>query len=145
MSYEPADVIEVRAWGRRVGAVARNPATGWYSFAYAPEWVGGGIELAPLHMALREQPYEFPQLRRETFYGLAPLLADALPDKFGNALVDVWMAEQGVAGIDITPLDRLAYAADRAMELSSSGRPLGTRPANHPAWCSWPTWCWRRA
>ena len=115
MSYEPAEVIEVRAWGRRVGAVALNPATGWYSFAYAPDWVAGGIELAPLHMGLRAQPYEFPQLRRETFYGLAPLLADSLPDKFGNALVDAWMAEQGVASSDITPLDRLAYAADRAM------------------------------
>jgi serine/threonine-protein kinase HipA len=115
VSYEPAEVIEVLAWGRRVGAVALNPATGWYSFAYAKEWVAGGLELAPLHMALREQPYEFPQLRRETFYGLAPLLADSLPDKFGNALVDAWMADQGVAAGDITPLDRLAYAADRAM------------------------------
>jgi serine/threonine-protein kinase HipA len=115
MSYEPAEVIEVRAWGRRVGAVALNPATGWYSFAYAEDWVAGGIELAPLHMGLREQPYEFPQLRRDTFYGLAPLLADSLPDKFGNALVDAWMSEQGVAPGDITPLDRLAYAADRAM------------------------------
>ena len=60
VSYEPAEVIEVLAWGRRVGAVALNPATGWYPFAYAQEWVAGGIELAPLHMALREQPYEFP-------------------------------------------------------------------------------------
>jgi serine/threonine-protein kinase HipA len=77
MSYEPAVVIEVLAWGRRVGAVALNPATGWYSFAYTPEWVDGGIELAPLHMGLRLAPYEFPQLRRETFYGLPPLLADS--------------------------------------------------------------------
>ncbi len=115
MSYQPTDVIEVLAWGRRVGAVALDPDTGWYAFAYTKEWVDSGIELAPLHMPLREQTYEFPQLRRETFYGLPPLLADALPDKFGNALVDAWMAEQGVAPADITPLDRLAYAADRAM------------------------------
>ncbi len=115
MSYEPTDVIEVLAWGQRVGAVALNPATGWYSFAYSPEWVEGGIELAPLHMGLRTAPYEFPQLRRETFYGLPPLLADSLPDKFGNALVDRWMAEQGVPPGAITPLDRLAYAADRAL------------------------------
>ncbi len=115
MSYEPATAIEVLAWGRRVGAVGLDPATGWYAFAYAPEWVASGLELAPLHMPLRTEPYEFPQLRRETFYGLAPLIADSLPDKFGNALVDAWMAEQGIAGTDITPLDRLAYAADRAM------------------------------
>ncbi len=115
MSYRPVDVIEVRAWGRRVGAVALDPDTGWYGFAYSKEWIAGGIDLAPLHMPLGEQTYEFPQLRRETFYGLPPLLADALPDKFGNALVDAWMAEQGVAPTDITPLDRLAYAAERAM------------------------------
>jgi serine/threonine-protein kinase HipA len=115
VTYQSADVIEVLAWGHRVGAVALNPGSGWYSFAYAPEWVEGGVELAPLHMPLRLEPYEFPQLRRETFYGLPALLADSLPDTFGNALVDAWMAEQGVLARDITPLDRLAYAADRAM------------------------------
>jgi serine/threonine-protein kinase HipA len=115
VTYEAADVIEVLAWGERVGAVALNPASGWYSFAYAPECVERGLELAPLHMALRREPYEFPQLRRETFYGLPALLADSLPDTFGNALVDAWMAEQGVVARDISPLDRLAYAADRAL------------------------------
>ena len=115
MSYQPVDVVEVLAWGRRVGAVARNPATGLYAFAYAPEWVAAGTELAPLHMPLRREPYEFPGLSRTTFYGLPPLLADSLPDAFGNALVDAWMAEHGVALAEITPLDRLAYAADRAM------------------------------
>jgi serine/threonine-protein kinase HipA len=115
MSYQPTDVIEVRAWGRQVGAVALDPGTGWYAFAYSRDWVESGLELAPLHMPLREAPYQFPQLRRETFYGLPALLADALPDVFGNALVNAWMAEQGVAAESITPLDRLAYAADRAM------------------------------
>jgi serine/threonine-protein kinase HipA len=133
VSYQPTDVIEVLAWGRRVGAVALDPATGWYAFAYTKEWVDGGIELAPLHMALREQTYEFPQLRRETFYGLPPLLADSLPDKFGNALVDAWMAEQGVAPADITPLDRLAYAAERAMGA------LEFRPAARPVASETPT------
>lgn len=115
MSYQPTDVIEVLAWGHRVGAVAQNPATGWYAFAYDSDWVAGGFELAPLHMPLRREPYEFSQLRPETFHRLPALLADALPDAFGNALVDAWMAEQGVATDQITPLDRLAYAADRAM------------------------------
>ena len=115
MSYQPVDVVEVRAWGRRVGAVALDPATGWYAFAFDRDWIEGGVELAPLHMPLRPEPYEFPRLSRQTFYGLPALLADALPDAFGNALVDAWMAEQGIAGGAITPLDRLAYAADRAM------------------------------
>ncbi|HEY3943250.1 MAG TPA: type II toxin-antitoxin system HipA family toxin [Acidimicrobiales bacterium] len=132
MSYRPADVIEVRAWGRRVGAVALNPTSGWYAFAYDRDWVRGGIELAPLFMGLREQPYEFPRLRRETFYGLPPLLADSLPDKFGNALVDAWMAEQGVRPQDITPLDRLAYAADRAMGALEFRPPARDATAERP-------------
>ncbi len=115
MTYEPVDVVEVRAWGTRVGAVALDPATGIYAFEYTPEWVARGIELAPLHMPLGRRAYEFPELSRPTFYGLPALLADALPDAFGNALVNAWMAEQGIAAGDITPLDRLAYAADRAM------------------------------
>lgn len=115
MAYTPVEVVEVLAWGERVGAVALNPSTGWYAFAYDGTWVDSGFELAPVHMPLRPQPYEFPGLRRETYYGLPPLLADALPDAFGNALVDAWMAEQGVRREQITPLDRLAYAADRAM------------------------------
>lgn len=115
MTYEPVSVVEVNLWGRRLGAVALNPSSGWYSFAFAPEWVAGGIEVAPLHMPLRTDPYEFPNLNPTTFYRLPALLADALPDAFGNALVNAWMVDQGVEAADITPLDRLAYAASRAM------------------------------
>jgi serine/threonine-protein kinase HipA len=129
VTYRPTDVIEVLAWGDRVGAVALDPETGWYAFAYAPEWVEAGIELAPLHMPLRIDPYEFPDLRPATFYRLPPMLADALPDAFGNALVNAWLAEQGVPADQITPLDRLAYAADRAMgalEFRPPARKTGT-------------------
>jgi serine/threonine-protein kinase HipA len=115
MTYQPTDLIEVHAWDTLVGAVALDPATGVYAFEYTPEWIGRGIELAPLHMPLGRRPYEFPELARATYYALPALLADALPDAFGNALVNAWMAQQGIAAGDITPLDRLAYAADRAM------------------------------
>jgi len=115
VSYQPVDVIEVFAWGRRVGAVALDPSTNVYAFEYTPEWIAGGVELAPLHMPLRSGAFEFPELSRETFLGLPAMLADALPDTFGNAVVDAWMAEQGISRDRITALDRLAYAADRAM------------------------------
>jgi serine/threonine-protein kinase HipA len=115
MTYEPVEVVEVRVWGRRVGAVALDPTSGWYAFAYDRDWQASGVELAPLHMPVREEPYQFPGLRPETFFRLPPLLADALPDTFGNALVDRWMAEQGMPPDSVTPLDRLAYAADRGM------------------------------
>jgi serine/threonine-protein kinase HipA len=118
MSYAPARAIEVRAWGKRVGAIARDPNTHAYVFAYAPEWVATGIELSPLKMPLRTEPYsrtDWPELGRTSFHGIMPLLANSLPDDFGNALVDAWMAEHGVDHDQITALDRLAYAADRAL------------------------------
>jgi serine/threonine-protein kinase HipA len=115
VSYEPTDVVEVRAWDRLVGAVAQNPDSGSYTFAYDPKWISGGVELAPLMMPLRSEPYAFPDLSERTFYGLPAMLADALPDAFGNALVNAWMSEHGVPAEAITPLDRLAYAADRAI------------------------------
>lgn len=115
MSYERVEVVEVRAWGRMVGAIAQDPVTGAYTFAFDPEWIADDVQLAPLKMPLRLEPYTFPELSEGTFYGLPALLADALPDAFGNALVNAWMAEHGVPAESITPLDRLAYAADRAL------------------------------
>jgi serine/threonine-protein kinase HipA len=131
VSYLPTDAVEVLAWGQRVGAVALDPTSGWYAFAYSPSWVDTGIELSPISMPLRAEPYEFPELSRATFYGLPALLADALPDAFGNALVNAWMAEQGVDQPSITPLDRLAYAADRtmgALEFRPPARPSEQDP-----------------
>jgi serine/threonine-protein kinase HipA len=115
VSYRPVDLVEVWAWGQRVGAVAPDPTTGVYVFAFTPEWVARDVELSPLVMPLRREPYAFPELPERTFYGLPALLADALPDAFGNALVNAWMAEQGVPLGSISPLDRLAYASDRAL------------------------------
>ncbi len=118
MTYRPVEVVEVWAWGMRVGAVARDPATGRYVFAYTPEWVRRGTDLSPIKMPNRLEPYDpvmWPELPPDAFMGLVPLVADALPDAFGNALVNAWMAEQGVAADEITPLDRLAYAADRSV------------------------------
>ena len=125
MSYTPAEVIEVSAWGRFVGAVVLDPTTGFYAFQYDDEWIASGADLAPLHLPRRAGVFEFPELSRTTFYGLPALLADALPDRFGSALVNAWMAEQGIAPERVTPLDRLAYASNRAMGALSFAPPTG--------------------
>lgn len=116
MAYRPVRAIEVRAWGRTVGALALNPASGLFAFQFSRDWAAAGPELAPLHMPLTaSKTYEFAGLSDETYRRLPPLLADSLPDKFGNALVDRWMAEQGIAVGEFSVLDRLAYAADRSI------------------------------
>lgn len=110
-------VIEVRLWDQRVGAVASDQQAGCYAFEYDPAWRRQGIELAPLTMPTdaAEPVFLFPDLPRHSFHGLPGLLADALPDAFGNALIDAWMAQHGVAPDAITALDRLAYMGRRGM------------------------------
>jgi serine/threonine-protein kinase HipA len=105
-------------WGRSVGAVALDPAIGFYAFEYQPAFVRSGIELAPLTMPLSSAaggPFVFPDLAEATYRRLPGLLADALPDDFGNALIDAWMAREGVAASQITSLDRLAYMGKRGL------------------------------
>ncbi len=110
----PVAAIEVRIWDQRVGAVALDPRLGFYAFQYAPAWQRTGIELAPLTMPLDGPDiFLFPDLPELTFLRLPGLVADALPDAFGNALIDAWMAQQGIAKNEITTLDRLAYMGKR--------------------------------
>jgi serine/threonine-protein kinase HipA len=115
MSFAPVDAVEVRLWGLRVGALAADPASGYYAFEYAPAWLRRGLEFAPLTMPLAPATYVFPGLARDTFHGLPAAIADALPDAFGNGLVEAYLARRGLDPRAITPLDRLAYQANRGM------------------------------
>lgn len=110
-------VIEVRIWGKRVGAVAPDPRLGCYVFAYDPSWRRRGIELAPITMPLADtrSTFAFPDLADPSYKRLPGLLADALPDDFGNALIDAWMTNKGIEKRAITTLDRLAYMGKRGM------------------------------
>jgi serine/threonine-protein kinase HipA len=103
--------------GKLVGALAPDPRLGYYAFAYDPAWRGLGIELAPLTMPLSDlrDTFIFPELREATFRRLPAMFADALPDDFGNALIDAWMAEHGTRKAQVTTLDRLAYMGKRGL------------------------------
>src|SRR5271155_1859511 len=109
-------VIEVRIWGARVGAVAAEDRLGAYVFEYDKNWTRKKIELAPLMMPIsqRDGRFAFPDLP-PSFHKLPGLLADALPDDFGNALIDAWMAKRGIAKSGVTTLDRLSYMGKRGM------------------------------
>lgn len=113
--YEPVDVIEVRCWGRRVGAIARDPTSGFYAFEYERKWAQSGLELAPVFMPTlaAATTFVFPTLPIETYNRLPAMIADSLPDDFGNALTTAHLASEGVRPEQITPLDRLAYLGTR--------------------------------
>ena len=115
--YKPVEAIEVRIWGQKVGAVALDPNLRFYVFEYEPNFVKTSIELAPLTMPLAKasEPFVFTDLPEQTYKRLPALLADALPDDFGNTLINGWMAAQGVERDAVTALDRLAYMGVRGM------------------------------
>ncbi len=106
---------EVWLWGTRVGAVTLPEGERFASFEYDPDFQRSGIELSPLMMPLGGRIYRFPALAPESFHGLPGLLADSLPDKYGNALIDAWLATQGRTGADFNAVERLCYTGSRGM------------------------------
>jgi len=102
-------------WGTEIGAVSWLDERQVGVFQYTPAFLDSGIQLAPLMMPLRELPYEFPALPRETFKGLPGLLADSLPDKFGNAVINAWLASTGQSVAEFNPVQRLCYIGRRGM------------------------------
>ena len=104
-------VAEVRLWGKLIGAVALGE--GVADFQYDPAFARSGIEVAPLMMPLSGRVFRFPELSAQTFHGLPGMLADSLPDKFGNALIDAWLATQGRTSLNA--VERLCYTGTRGM------------------------------
>jgi serine/threonine-protein kinase HipA len=105
----------VRLWGSEIGAVSWLPDRGVGVFQYMPEFVSSGIQLAPVMMPLSPDPYEFPGLPHDAFKGLPGMLADSLPDKFGNAVIDAWVTAQGRPAGEFNPVERLCYIGTRGM------------------------------
>jgi len=102
-------------WGSVIGAVTWLEDREVGVFQYAPNFLPSGIQLSPLMMPLGEFPYEFPALARNTFKGLPGLIADSLPDKYGNAIIDAWLASQGRTAASFHPVERLCYVGTRGM------------------------------
>lgn len=119
-------IAEVRLWGRRIGAVSMAEGRDHAAFQYDPAFAASGIQLSPLTMPLDERVYEFPALPRASFHGLPGLLADSLPDRFGNALIDAWLATQGRRPQSFSAVERLCYTGARgigALEFAPSLKP----------------------
>lgn len=105
---------DVHLWGQKVGTVLWNENRVCALFEYAPEFIRGGLEVSPLMMPLAQKVYSFPDRdAMKTFMGLPGLLAEALPDAFGRALLDNWLAAQGRQ--DANPVERLCFQGQRSM------------------------------
>lgn len=120
-------LAEVRLWGRRIGAVSLAEGETIASFQYDSAFIDSGIQVAPLMMPLSPRVHRFPDLPTGTFHGLPGLLADSLPDKFGNALIDAWLATQGRRPESFNAVERLCYTGARGMGALEFVPTLGPR------------------
>ena len=121
-------LAEVRLWGRRIGAVSLLDGESIAGFQYDPDFLSSGIQVAPLMMPLGPQVFRFPALNLQSFHGLPGLLADALPDRYGNALIDAWLAGQGRTPDSFNAVERLCYTGARGMGALEFLPALGPRP-----------------
>jgi serine/threonine-protein kinase HipA len=120
----------VRLWGTRVGAVSMPDGGAVAAFQYDRDFLDSGIEVSPLVMPLRDAPYTFGALNPESFHGLPGLLADSLPDRYGHALIDAWLAGQGRTPESFDAVERLCYIGRRgmgALEFAPSRGPSPSR------------------
>lgn len=117
------DVAEVKIWDEFVGAVRWDSSRKLGIFEYAPSFIQKGWDLSPLKMPVSKGPriYSFPELRQgrsdseDTFHGLPGLLADSLPDAYGNRLINIWLAKQGRAENSMNPVEKLCFIGRRGM------------------------------
>lgn len=113
---ETVCVAEVRLWGRTVGAVAETD-DGQVVFEYDETFRRGGLEISPPHLPLAVRgPQRFPGLERlEAFEGLPGVLADSLPDRFGNAIIRKYFTDVGRPDAAMSPIQKLLYVGSRGM------------------------------
>ena len=117
------DVAEIKIWGDLVGAVRWDTDRQLGSFQYAKNFLSKEIELSPIKMPINrgDQIYSFPELRKSknepitTFKGLPGLLADALPDRYGNQLINIWLAQNGRPPDSMNPVEQLCFIGSRGM------------------------------
>ena len=115
----------VRLWGTDIGYVTLSKNQQVAAFEYDSRFLRSGIEISPLRMILAPVVYRFPELDPKSFHGLPGMLADSLPDKFGNAVIDTWLATQGRKPESFNAIERLCYIGKRGMGA------LGFKPAKH--------------
>ncbi len=112
------DVAEIRIWDEFAGAVAWDDSTQTASFEYDAGFLTKNRDLAPLKMPISSgiRIFSFPELRgNSTFHGLPGLLADSLPDKYGNQLINTWLAEHGRPPDSMNPVEKLCFIGTRGM------------------------------
>ena len=127
------DVAEIWIWDQLAGVVLWDDTEQLGSFEFDPNFLQSGLDISPIKMPLRQgkRIYSFPELRPsrgdafDTFKGLPGLLADMLPDKYGNQLINTWLIQNGRQADSLNPVEQLCFIGKRgvgALEIRPSLR-----------------------
>ena len=109
------NVAKISLWGKYVGAISWDAGRQFASFEYSDEFLTDGYDISPVNVPRRKGIFTYPNLNNETFLTLPGFLADSLPDRFGNALIDAWLAQEGRSKEDFNPVERLCYVGSRGI------------------------------
>ncbi len=109
-----ANTVRVKMWGTTVGYLHQDD-NGMVGFQYDEEFLKSNIEISPIKMPLSTATYSFPSLREETFHGLPGMVADSLPDKFGNIVINRYLESQGRTADSLSVIEKLCYTGKRGM------------------------------
>ena len=114
------NTARIKIWNHNVGAISWIEDQNHAVFEFNQHFLESGLDISPLHMSLKEARdysaiFSFPSLNKETYLGLPGLLADSLPDRFGNSIIDSWLARNGRDKMSFSPIERLCYIGERGM------------------------------
>ena len=84
-------------------------------FQYDEDFLKSNIEISPVKMPLSAATYSFPALPEQTFHGLPGMVADSLPDKFGNIVIKRFLESLGRTADSLSVIEKLCYTGKRGM------------------------------
>ncbi len=108
------NTVRVKMWGTTVGYLHQDD-NGMVGFQYDDEFLKSNIEISPIKMPLSTATYTFPALPEQTFHGLPGMVADSLPDKFGNTVINRYLESQGRTADSLSVIEKLCYTGKRGM------------------------------
>jgi serine/threonine-protein kinase HipA len=110
--------LRVMLWGREVGRLAWDASRNRAVFEYSPDFLKGGLDIAPLAASISKQRNRLPfygEKNDDIFYGLPSFISDSVPGRWGNAVFEAWASYNGLRSKSLTPVDRLSFIGKRAM------------------------------
>ncbi len=113
------NVVKIVLWGMPVGYLSWDKKAGVSVFEYDTEFLNKALDIAPLTMPINsprsKKGIPWQGNKDKLYLGLPPMIADSLPDKWGQSLFSAWLRDNNIPAKKITAIDHLSFIGSRAM------------------------------